>query len=83
MSILKKITLVTLMFFSASSYSSDSNLFSAGVPSLAPMLENVTPDVVNIDTISETKERSNYIDEPYLRKFFNITGKQKARKKNR
>ena len=83
MSILKKITLVTLMLFSASSYSNDSNLFSAGVPSLAPMLENVTPAVVNIYTISETQERSNYIDDPFLRKFFNIPGQQKSRKKNR
>ena len=71
------------MLFSASSYSNDSNLFSAGVPSLAPMLENVTPAVVNIYTISETQERSNYIDDPFLRKFFNIPGQQKSRKKNR
>ena len=44
----------TSYFFSTASFSNQSNLFSAGVPSLAPMLENVTPAVVNIYTISES-----------------------------
>ena len=83
MNILKKILLISLVIFSSSSYSSKSNLFSAGIPSLAPMLENVTPAVVNIYTISETEQRGQYIDDPFLRKFFNIPGQQKSRKKNR
>jgi len=52
MTILKKIILISLIVFSSASFSNKSNLFSAGVPSLAPMLENVTPAVVNIYTIS-------------------------------
>ena len=47
------------------------------------MLENVTPAVVNIYTISEVQEKSQHIDDPFLRKFFNIPGQQKSRKKNR
>jgi len=71
------------MLISTTSFSNQSNLFSAGVPSLAPMLEDVTPAVVNIYTISETEERSQQIDDPFLRKFFNIPGQQKSRKRNR
>ena len=71
------------MLISTTSFSNQSNLFSAGVPSLAPMLEDVTPAVVNIYTISETEERTQQIDDPFLRKFFNIPGQQKSNKKNR
>ena len=71
------------MLISTTSFSNQSNLFSAGVPSLAPMLEDVTPAVVNIYTISETEERTQQIDDPFLRKFFNIPGQQKSRKRNR
>ena len=71
------------MLISTSSFSNQSNLFSAGVPSLAPMLEDVTPAVVNIYTISEAEEKTQQIDDPFLRKFFNIPGQQKSRKKNR
>ena len=79
----KKIFFSILIIFSTSSFSNENNLFSAGVPSLAPMLENVTPAVVNIYTISETQEKSNYVDDPFLRKFFNIPGQQKLKKRNR
>tara|TARA_B110000240_G_scaffold193147_1_gene238540 strand:+ start:124 stop:1455 length:1332 start_codon:yes stop_codon:yes gene_type:complete len=71
------------MLISTASFSNQSNLFSAGVPSLAPMLENVTPAVVNIYTISEAEETTQQIDDPFLRKFFNIPGQQKSNKKNR
>jgi len=71
------------MLISTASFSNQSNLFSAGVPSLAPMLENVTPAVVNIYTISEAEETTQQIDDPFLRKFFNIPGQQKSKKKNR
>tara|TARA_B100000767_G_scaffold54311_1_gene49932 strand:- start:1567 stop:2940 length:1374 start_codon:yes stop_codon:yes gene_type:complete len=83
MTTLKKIILLFLILFSPASFSDKSSLFSAGVPSLAPMLENVTPAVVNIYTISEIQERNQQIDDPFLRKFFNIPGQQKSRKKNR
>ena len=80
---IKKIYIIIFMLISTTSFSNQSNLFSAGVPSLAPMLEDVTPAVVNIYTISETEERSQQIDDPFLRKFFNIPGQQKSRKRNR
>ena len=83
MNALKRIILVSLIMFSSASSADKSNLFSAGVPSLAPMLENVTPAVVNIYTISEVEDRAQQIDDPFLRKFFNIPGQQKSRKKNR
>ena len=71
-SIAKKITFLTLALFANTSFSNSNNLFNAGVPSLAPMLKDVTPAVVNIYTINETKEKNSYIDDPFLRKFFNI-----------
>ena len=80
---IKKIYIIIFMLISTSSFSNQSNLFSAGVPSLAPMLEDVTPAVVNIYTISETEEKTQQIDDPFLRKFFNIPGQQKSKKKNR
>jgi len=80
---IKKICIIVFMLNSTTSFSNQSNLFSAGVPSLAPMLEDVTPAVVNIYTISETEEKTQQIDDPFLRKFFNIPGQQKSKKKNR
>ena len=80
---IKKICIIILMLISTASFSNQSNLFSAGVPSLAPMLEDVTPTVVNIYTISKAEEKTQQIDDPFLRKFFSIPGQQKSRKKNR
>ena len=80
---IKKICIIIFMLISTTSFSNQSNLFSAGVPSLAPMLEDVTPAVVNIYTISEAEEKTLQIDDPFLRKFFNIPGQQKSKKKNR
>ena len=77
------LTSFILVIFSSISSAAKSNLFSAGVPSLAPMLESVTPAVVNIYTISETEDRSYQINDPFLRKFFNIPGQQKIKEKNR
>ncbi|MBT7543420.1 MAG: Do family serine endopeptidase [Gammaproteobacteria bacterium] len=83
MKILKKLLLIVLILTSTTLFANTSNLFSAGVPSLAPMLENVTPAVVNIYTIREAEEKNQYIDDPFLRKFFNIPGQQQSKKKNR
>ena len=65
---IKKICIIIFMLISTTSFSNQSNLFSAGVPSLAPMLEDVTPAVVNIYTISETEEKTQQIDDPLDRK---------------
>ena len=53
----KRILLIILLLFSSVSFSNNSNLLSSGLPSLAPMLENVTPAVVNIYTINEVEAR--------------------------
>ena len=79
---LKSIFILSVLV-SSSSFAGNSKLFSAGIPSLAPMLEDVTPAVVNIYTISETPQRNQLIDDPFLRKFFNIPGQQKSKKRNR
>jgi len=43
------------------------------LPSLAPMLENITPAVVNISTRGEVPGASNPLyDDPFFRRFFNI-----------
>ena len=65
---LKSILIFTVLV-SSSSFAGNSKLFSAGIPSLAPMLEDVTPAVVNIYTISETPQRNQLIDDPFLRNF--------------
>ncbi len=40
------------------------------VPSLAPMLEKVTPAVVNISSKTFVRERNPFFDDPVLRQFF-------------
>ena len=54
-----------------------------GIPSLAPMLENVTPAVVNIYTINQVRQNnSSLFEDHFLKEFFNSPG-SKANKKNR
>jgi len=42
------------------------------LPSLAPVLERVTPSVVNIYTQTRVRVRSPLMDDPFFRRFFNI-----------
>ena len=54
-----------------------------GIPSLAPMLENVTPAVVNIYTINQVRQNNSLLfEDRFLKDFFNSPG-SKANKKNR
>ena len=54
-----------------------------GIPSLAPMLEKVTPAVVNIYTINQVRQNnSSLFEDRFLKEFFNSPG-SKANKKNR
>ena len=54
-----------------------------GIPSLAPMLEKVTPAVVNIYTINQVRQNnSSLFEDRFLKEFFNSSG-SKANKKNR
>src|SRR5690625_2143729 len=48
------------------------------LPSLAPMLENVTPAVVNIATKSQVRIRENPLfQDPFFRRFFDIPEQQR------
>jgi Do/DeqQ family serine protease len=42
------------------------------LPSLAPVLERVTPSVVNIYTQTRVRVRSPLMDDPFFRRFFNV-----------
>jgi Do/DeqQ family serine protease len=47
--------------------------FSGGiVPSLAPMLRNITPGVVNIAVKGRVREQNPLLQDPFFRRFFNI-----------
>ena len=42
------------------------------LPSLAPVLKQVTPSVVNVYTQTRVRVRSPLLDDPFFRRFFNI-----------
>ncbi|HET6546251.1 MAG TPA: Do family serine endopeptidase [Rhodanobacteraceae bacterium] len=42
------------------------------LPSLAPMLEQVTPAVVNINSKTRVRVRDPYFDDPFFRRFFGV-----------
>jgi serine protease Do/serine protease DegQ len=46
------------------------------LPSLAPMLEQITPSVVNIATYTTVQVRNPLMDDPFFRRFFNIPEQQ-------
>lgn len=48
----------------------------AGVPSLAPMLKNVMPAVVNISVTSKQQIRNPLMDDPFFRRFFGAPDQQ-------
>jgi Do/DeqQ family serine protease len=47
------------------------------MPSLAPMLERVTPAVVNIATYTTVQVRNPLMDDPFFRRFFNVPDQQR------
>ena len=47
------------------------------VPSLAPMLEQVTPSIVNIATYATVEVRNPLLEDPYFRRFFNIPDRRR------
>jgi serine protease Do/serine protease DegQ len=49
---------------------------TSDMPSLAPMLEQVTPAVVNIATYTTVQVRNPLMDDPFFRRFFNIPEQQ-------
>ncbi|MGB1220591.1 MAG: DegQ family serine endoprotease [Alcanivoracaceae bacterium] len=42
------------------------------VPSLAPMLEQVSPAVVNIATTARVRQRNPLLEDPFFKRFFNL-----------
>src|SRR5688572_12151549 len=44
----------------------------APVPSLAPMLKNVTPAIVNIATRGTVQQENPLLNDPFFRRFFDI-----------
>ena len=49
------------------------------LPSLAPMLEKVTPAVVNINSKTRVKVRNPFMDDPFFRQFFGMQNAPRER----
>jgi len=49
------------------------------LPSLAPMLERVTPAVVNVHSQTRVQVRDPFFDDPFLRRFFDIPNAPRER----
>src|SRR5690242_16796120 len=49
------------------------------VPSLAPMLERVTPSVVNINSKTRVSVRNPFMDDPFFRQFFGMQNMPRER----
>jgi len=49
------------------------------LPSLAPVLEKVTPSVVNVYTETRVQVRSPLMDDPFFRRFFNVPERARER----
>ncbi|HLF29884.1 MAG TPA: Do family serine endopeptidase [Xanthomonadales bacterium] len=49
------------------------------LPSLAPILEQITPSVVNVYTQTRVRIRSPLLDDPFFRRFFNVPDQPRER----
>ena len=49
------------------------------LPTLAPVLERVTPSVVNVYTQTRVRIRSPLLDDPFFRRFFNVPDQPRER----
>lgn len=49
------------------------------LPSLAPVLDRVTPSVVNVYTQTRVRVRSPLLDDPFFRRFFNVPEQSRER----
>lgn len=52
---------------------------SQSVPSLAPMLQQVTPAVVNISTFTVVRRVNPLLEDPFFRRFFNLPDRSTER----
>jgi Do/DeqQ family serine protease len=50
------------------------------LPSLAPMLDQVTPSVVNISTYTTVQVRNPLLEDPFFRRFFNVPDQRRYRR---
>ena len=50
------------------------------VPSLAPMLEHITPAVVNIATYATVEVRNPLLEDPFFRRFFNVPDERRYKR---
>ncbi|MCF6353690.1 MAG: DegQ family serine endoprotease [Candidatus Polarisedimenticolaceae bacterium] len=77
----RHLTCLSLLFFSAFAWGGlPASVDGRPLPSLAPMLKQVTPAVVNITTQGRVIERSSLFDDPLFQRFFNVPGIQRERR---
>jgi serine protease Do/serine protease DegQ len=72
----RRVVNVALLILAGSAYAAlpGRTADGAALPSLAPMLERVTPAVVNIATFTTVQVRNPLLDDPFFRRFFNVPG---------
>ena len=71
------------LLFAANLYAAlPSQINGQKLPTLAPMLEKVTPAVVNISAIGEVqvRQRNSLFDDPVFRQFFNVPNQVQTKK---
>jgi Do/DeqQ family serine protease len=67
------ILLLTLAWFSGQVFAAlPAAINGEPIPSLAPVLKQVTPSVVNVYTQTRVRVRSPLLDDPIFRRFFNV-----------
>ncbi len=75
--------LVLFMFMGQATFA-DFPVGIGGLPSLAPMLEKVTPAVVNISSSTRSRALDNpLLNDPFFRRFFNLPEAEKPEKQSR
>ena len=73
--------LIAILFSSANASLPAVDSQGTALPSLAPMLKNVTPAVVNIATSSTIHIQNNPLfDDPFFQQFFNVPSQPRHRK---
>jgi len=74
------IAVLLLFSFSTAAFAAlPSSAEGEPLPSLAPVLERVTPSVVNIYTQTRVRIRSPLLDDPFFRRFFNVPDQPRER----
>ncbi|TNF90119.1 MAG: trypsin-like serine protease, partial [Gammaproteobacteria bacterium] len=73
------ITLLSLSLTAPSAQAAMPGVWTDGqpMPSLAPMLEQTSPAVVNIATYTTYQVRNPLLEDPFFRRFFNIPNQQR------